>query len=336
MNLPTLSDLRRATELVRTVMPPTPTYTWPLLNARTGAEVWLKHENHSPVGAFKLRGAMVYMDWLAREYPDLKEVVAATRGNHGQGVALAAGRKGWTCTIVVPFGNSREKNRAMRALGATLIEHGQDFQAASEYATELAKERGAHKVVSFHPLLVHGTGSYALEMFEAAPELDVIYVPVGMGSSICGVAAAREALGLKTRIVGVVAKSAPAYALSFAAGKVVSHNVAPTIADGLACRLPDGDAVTIIAQHVERFVEVSEDAVGAAMRAIYEDTHNVAEGAAAASIAALLSEPEQVRGKRVGAVITGGNVDWDVFLTAVSAAGETAEETAEIEVPAAL
>ena len=170
MQLPTLEDLQRATEIVRTVMPPTPTYTWPLLNARAGAEVWLKHENHSPVGAFKLRGAMIYMDWLAREYPGLTQVVAATRGNHGQGVALAAKRKGWTATIVVPFGNSREKNRAMLALGAELIEHGEDFQAANEYATELARERGAHKVQSFHPLLVAGTGTYALEMFEAEKE----------------------------------------------------------------------------------------------------------------------------------------------------------------------
>jgi threonine dehydratase len=317
MNLPTLDELHRATELVRTVMPPTPTYTWPLLNARTGAEVWLKHENHSPVGAFKLRGAMVYMDWLAREQPGLTEVVAATRGNHGQGVALAASRKGWITTIVVPFGNSREKNRAMQALGATLIEHGDDFQAASEYATELAKERGAHKVVSFHRLLVKGTGTYALEMFESAPPLDEVYVPVGMGSSICGVAAAREALGLKTRIIGVTARAAPAYALSFSAGKVVNHEAATQIADGLACRAPDEDAVSVILKYVERFVEVSDEQVAAAMRAIYEDTHNVAEGAGAAAVAAMLSEPDRVRGKRIGAVITGGNVDREVFLKAL-------------------
>ena len=320
MVLPTLPELRRATELVRTVMPPTPTYTWPLLNARAGAELWLKHENHSPVGAFKLRGATIYLDWLAREQPFLTGVVAATRGNHGQGVALAAKRKGWTATIVVPFGNSREKNRAMLALGAELIEHGHDFQAANEYATELAKERGAHKVVSFHPLLVEGTGSYALEMFESAPPLDQVYVPIGMGSSICGVAAAREALGLKTTIIGVVASSAPAYALSFAAGKVVEHETRTRIADGMACRTPDEDALQVILEHVERIVEVSDESVAAAMRAIYEDTHNVAEGAGAAAVAAVLSEPDRVRGKRIGAVITGGNVDRELFLEALGTA----------------
>jgi threonine dehydratase len=320
MELPSLDELRRATDLVRTVMPPTPTYTWPLLNARAGAEVWLKHENHSPVGAFKLRGATVYLDWLARDQPSLTGVVAATRGNHGQGVALAARRKGWTATIVVPFGNSREKNRAMQALGAELIEHGVDFQAASEYATELAKERGAHKVASFHPLLVAGTGTYALEMFTAAPELDTIYVPIGLGSSICGVAAAREALGLKTRIVGVTAAASPSYALSFAAGKVVEHEAATRIADGLACRIPVAEALAVILQHVERVAEVSEESIAAAMRAIYEDTHNVAEGAGAAAVAAILSEPDRVHGQRVAAVITGGNVDREVFLQALGAA----------------
>jgi threonine dehydratase len=320
MNLPTLTELRRATELVRTVMPPTPTYTWPLLNARSGAELWLKHENHSPVGAFKLRGATIYLDWLARENPSLTGVVAATRGNHGQGVALAAKRKGWTATVVVPFGNSREKNRAMKALGAELIEHGEDFQAANEYATELAAERGAHKIASFDRLLVLGTGTYALEMFESAPVLDTVYVPIGLGSSICGVAAAREALGLKTKIVGVVAKDSPAYALSFTAGKVVSHEARTKLADGLACRIPVEEALGVILQNVERIVEVSEESIANAMRAIYEDTHNVAEGAAAAAVAAVLSEPDRVRGKRVAAVITGGNVDREVFVEALETA----------------
>lgn len=278
MDLPGLDELRRATELVRTVMPVTPTYTWPLLNARCGAELWVKHENHSPVGAFKLRGATVYMDWLAREHPELTGVVAATRGNHGQGVALAAKRRGWTATIVVPFGNSREKNRAMQAQGAELIEHGDDFQAANEYATELAAQRGLHKVMSFDRLLVVGTGTYALEMFEAAPELDTVFVPVGLGSSICGVIAARAALGLKTKIVGVVAEASPSYALSFAARKVVPHEAGTKIADGLACRLPVAEALEVILKHVDRLVEVSEDEILLAMRAVYEDTHNVAEG----------------------------------------------------------
>ena len=320
MDLPGLDEIRRATELVRTVMPPTPTYSWPLLNARCGAEVWIKHENHSPVGAFKLRGAMVYMDWLAREQPNLTGVVAATRGNHGQGVALAAKRRGWTATIAVPHGNSREKNRAMRALGAELVEHGDDFQAANEYAAELAGERGVHKVASFARQLVVGTGTYALEMFQAAPELDTIFVPVGLGSSICGVTAVRNAFGLKTRIVGVVAEGSPSYALSFAAGKVIPHEAATKIADGLACRLPVAEALEVMLKNVDRFVEVSEDEIGSAMRAVYEDTHNIAEGAAAASIAAVLKEREKIAGKRVGAVLTGGNVDREVFLKALDSA----------------
>jgi threonine dehydratase len=318
MDLPGLDEIRRATDLVRTVMPPTPTYTWPLLNARTGAELWIKHENHSPVGAFKLRGAMVYMDWLAREQPHLTGVVAATRGNHGQGVALAAKRRGWTATIVIPHGNSREKNRAMQALGGELIEHGDDFQAANEYATELAAERGLHKVASFARPLVVGTATYALELFQSAPELDTIFVPVGLGSSICGVTAVRNALGLKTKIVGVVASASPSYALSFAAGKVIPHEAGTKIADGLACRLPVEEALEVILKNVDRFVEVSEDEIRAAMRAVYEDTHNIAEGAAAASIAAVLKDRERIAGKRVAAVLTGGNVDREVFLDALN------------------
>jgi len=320
MELPGIDELRKATELVRTVMPATPTFTWPLLNARAGAEVWVKHENHSPVGAFKLRGAMVYLDWLARTYPEMTGVVAATRGNHGQGVALAAKRRGWTATIVVPHGNSREKNRAMRALGAELVEHGEDFQAANEYATELAKERGVHKVASFDRLLVVGTGTYALEMLTAAPELDAVYVPVGLGSSICGVTAAREALGLKTKIIGVVAKASPAYALSFSQRKVIAHEAGTRIADGLACRIPVEEALAVMLEYVDHLVEVSEEEIAAAMRAIYEDTHNVAEGAGAASVAAVLKERDQVSGKRVGVVLTGGNVDREVFMGALGAA----------------
>ena len=320
MDLPSLEELRRATALVRTVMPPTPTYTWPLLNARAGAEVWVKHENHSPVGAFKLRGAMVYIDSLAREQPGLTGVVAATRGNHGQGVALAARRSGMTAVIVVPHGNSREKNRAMRALGAELIEHGKDFQEALEYASQLAAERGLHKVQSFHRDLVIGTGTYAVEMFEAAPELDTVFVPVGLGSSICGVTAARLALGLKTKIVGVVASASPSYALSYAAGKVIPHEAGTKIADGLACRLPVVEALEVMLEHVDRFVEVSEDEIRSAMRVVYEDTHNIAEGAAAASIAALLKDRDRIAGRRVGAVLTGGNVDREVFQEALDAA----------------
>ena len=313
MQIPTLDELRRAAELVRTIMPATPTYSWPLLNQRAGAEVWLKHENHSPVGAFKIRTATVYVDAVKRRHPEITSVVAATRGNYGQGVAFAAKRAGWKATIVVPHGNSCEKNRAMEALGAELVEHGEDFQAANEYATELAEQMGAYRVQSFHRLLAVGAGSIGLEMFETAPVLDTVYVPVGMGSLICGMVAAREALGLKTKIVGVTAKAAPATKLSFAAGKVVSHAVGATIADGVSCRLPVEEALEVMLKHVERFVEVDEDEIRAAMRAVYEDTHNAVEGGGAVAIAATLRERDRVAGKRVGAVVTGGNVDREVF-----------------------
>lgn len=315
MKIPTLVELREAMELIREIMPPTPTYTWPLLNQRAAAEVWLKHENHSPVGAFKIRTAVVYIDWLKHEYPEIKAVVAATRGNYGQGVAFAAKRAGWKATIVVPHGNSHEKNRTMQALGAELVEHGEDFQAANEYATELAEQVGAHKVQSFHRLLAVGAGTIALEMFEAAPELDTVYVPVGMGSSICGMIAAREALKLRTKIVGVTAKAAPAMALSFAERKIIPRAVGPTLADGVSCRLPVQEALDVMLKYVERFIEIEEDEIKAAMRAIFEDSHNVAEGAGAIAVAAILQDRDRVAGKRVGAVVTGGNVDREVFAS---------------------
>jgi threonine dehydratase len=320
MQLPSLDDLHRATQVVRTVMPPTPQYSWPLLNARAGTEVWVKHENHSPVGAFKLRGAMVYMDSLKGSNPPITGVIAATRGNHGQGVALAAARLGLSSTIVVPHGNSREKNRAMQALGAELIEHGDDFQASLEHAIALAAARGLHPIPSFHPLLVHGTGTYALEMLNAVPALDAIYVPIGLGSSICGVISVRNALNLNTKVIGVVAAASPAYALSFRAGKPVSHPAETRLADGLACRMPVPEALDIIRDHVDHIVEVTEQEIAAAMRIYYEDTHNVAEGASAAALAGLLQERDTLRGKRAGVVLTGSNVDREVFLEALKTA----------------
>jgi threonine dehydratase len=320
MQLPTIDDLQRATAVVRTVMPPTPQYSWPLLNHRAGAEVWVKHENHSPVGAFKLRGAAVYMDWLKHSSPPVEGVIAATRGNHGQGVALAAARLGLKSTIVVPHGNSREKNRAMQALGAELVEQGEDFQAALEHATALAETRGLQLIPSFHPLLVHGTGTYALEMLSAAPTLDAVYVPIGLGSSICGVIAVRNALGLKTKVIGVVAAESPAYAISFREGKPVSRPALARLADGLACRVPVPEALEIILAHVDHIVEVTEQETAAAMAAYYEDTHNVAEGAAAAALAGLLKEREMLGGKRIGVVLTGGNIDRELFLQALQTA----------------
>jgi threonine dehydratase len=318
MQLPTLEEIERATQILRSVMPPTPQYTWPLLNARTGTELWVKHENHSPVGAFKLRGAAVYMDWLKRSPLSTRGVIAATRGNHGQGVALAATRLGLAAVIVVPHGNSREKNRAMQALGVELIEQGHDFQAALEYAMQLAETRGLHFVSSFHSLLVHGTSTYALEFLTAVPELDAVYVPIGMGSSICGVISVRNALGLKTRIVGVVAKDAPAYALSFREKKAVTAAANSRLADGLSCRAPVPEALEAILANVDHIVEVSEEEIAAAILAYYEDTHNVAEGAAGAGLAAVLKERVSLQGGRVGVVFTGGNVNRERFIEALS------------------
>lgn len=320
MQLPSLDDIQNATQLVRTVMPPTPQYSWPLLNARAAVEIWVKHENHSPVGAFKLRGALVYMNWLKKTQPTVTGVIAATRGNHGQGVALAASRLGLTSVIIVPHGNSREKNRAMQSLGAELIEHGEDFQAALERSRNLAETRGLHPVPSFHPLLVHGTATYALEFLMAMPELDAVYVPIGLGSSICGMISVRNALELKTKIIGVVAENAPAYALSFREKQAISAPANSRLADGLSCRVPVPEALETMLANVDHIVEVSEMEIASAMRAYYEDTHNVAEGAAGAGLAALLKERNALRGKRAGVVLTGGNVDRELFLDALKTA----------------
>lgn len=326
MELPSLESLTRATEIVGAAMRPTAEYTWPLLNARAGVEVWVKHENHSLVGAFKIRGALVYMHWLAQTQPDAGGVVTATRGNYGQAIAFAANRYGLKAVIVVPFGNSREKNRAMRALGAELIEHGDDFQAASDFADHLAPERGYHRAPSFHELLVRGTGTYALEFLRNTPELDTVYVPIGLGSSICGMMAARAALHLKTRIVGVVAAGSPAYSISFQERKPVSHPSETLFADGLACRVPHPQALRLILNGVERIVQVTDDEIAAAMLALFEDTHNVAEGAGAAAFAGLMQERERLRGKRAGIVLSGGNVDSDVFASVLTK--EAARRTA--------
>ncbi|MGH6960735.1 MAG: threonine dehydratase [Dongiaceae bacterium] len=311
--LPTLAQLEAAAALVHAGMPPTPQYCWPLLCQRAGAEVWVKHENHTPVGAFKVRGGLVYMRELKRQQPDIAGVIAATRGNHGQSVAFAARRAGLPAVIVVPHGNSVEKNAAMRALGAELIEHGHDFQAAYEYAMGLAAARKLHALRSFHPWLVTGVGSYALELFRAVPAIDTVYVPIGLGSGICGTIAARDALGLTTKVVGVVAENAPAYALSLAKKSAVSTNSADTIADGMACRVPDNDALGIIFKGADRIVTVSEDEIKAAMGHYFRDTHNVAEGAGAAPLAALIKERERMIGKRAGLILSGGNVDRIVF-----------------------
>lgn len=314
MLLPDLASLDAAARRVHQVMPPTPQICWPLLCARTGAEVWVKHENHTPVGAFKIRGGVVYMEELARR-EHIRGVISATRGNHGQSVALAAARAGLRAVIVVPHGNSREKNAAMRALGAELIEYGRDFQEAYEHATRLAESECLHLVRSFAPALVTGVGTYALELFRAVAGLDAVYVPIGMGSGICGTIAARDALGLRTEVIGVVAAGAPAYALSFAAGRPVATDRADTIADGMACRVPDAEALEVIRRGAARIVTVTDDEIQAAMRHLFTDTHNVAEGAGAAALAALLQEREAMRGRRVAVVLSGGNIDREIFAS---------------------
>ncbi|MDP9278495.1 MAG: threonine dehydratase [Gemmatimonadota bacterium] len=315
---PTLASLESAAALIYQSMPSTPQYRWPLLDSRAGTAVWVKHENHTPTGAFKLRGGLVYFDELVREGKPAG-VVTATRGNHGQSIGFAARRYGIPAAIVVPHGNSVEKNAAMKALGVELIERGRDFQAASEAAEEIAAERGWHRVPSFHPLLVCGVGTYALELFRAVPDLHTVYVPVGMGSGLCGVIAARDALGLDTRVVAVVSAGAPAFALSYREDRIISHEVTTRIADGMACRTPMREALDIARRGAERVVEVTDEEVESAMRALFADTHNVAEGGGAAALAALLQERDATRGRTVAVIVSGGNVDSDVYSGVLTA-----------------
>lgn len=310
--LPTLADIEAAARIVYTVMPPTPQYCWPLLCARLGTEVWVKHENHTPIGAFKIRGGLVYFESLVQDRT-VKGVISATRGNHGQSVGFAARRHGIPAKIVVPFGNSVEKNAAMRALGVDLIEHGEEFQTAREYAEKLARDLSLHMVPSFHDKLMAGVATYSLEFLRAVPDVDVVYVPVGMGSGLCGMVAAREALGLKTKIVGVVSSHARAYAESFTARRPVEAPVTTRLADGMACRSPEPQALEIMWQHVARMVEVTDEEVAQAMGLLFECTHNVAEGAGAASLAAAMQERTRLAGRKVGVVLSGGNVDRNVF-----------------------
>lgn len=318
MTIAAAEDIRAARAIVADVMPPTPTYSYPLLDARTGVKLFVKHENHTPVGAFKVRGGLNFMTGYAAD-GESRGVITATRGNHGQSISFAASRVGVEATIVVPEGNSVEKNAAMQALGGRLIVHGHDFQAAAEHAAELAAADGLHMLPSFHPRLVAGVATYAMEFFETAPDLDAVYVPIGLGSGICGVISARDALGLKTEVIGVVSTEAPCYALSFDAGEPVSTNSADTMADGVACRTPNPDAVATINASAARIVRVSDAEVMAAMRAYYADCHNVVEGAGAAPLAALIQEKDRMAGKRVGLIVTGGNIDRSLYMEALAA-----------------
>lgn len=318
MPLFTLNELEAATAIVRTFVPPTPAYAWPLLRKRTGVEVVVKHENHTPTGSFKARGGLVYIDALRRAGELPKGLVTATRGNHGQSVAVGASRNGIPSVIVVPRGNSIEKNAAMQAFGAEIVIAGKDFDESREQAAKIQQERCYHLVPPFHREIVKGVATYAHELFTTAANLDVVYVPIGMGSGICGLIAVRDLLGLGTEIVGVVAEKAPAYALSIEAGRPVQTAAARTFADGMACRDPQVEPLEIIKKAGSRIVRVSDDQVAEAIRIYYTDTHNLAEGAGAAALAALIKEKKRFAGKRAGVILSGGNIDMPIFQTVLS------------------
>jgi len=318
--LPSIDEIRHAAESVYRVMGPTPQYCWLLLCERLGTEVWVKHENQTPTGSFKARTAIVYVEEVMKREPETRGLVAATRGNHGQSVALAAKRFGLPAIIVVPHGNSVEKNAAMRAQGAKLIEHGHDYQSSREHADALSREMVYHFVPPYHRDIVKGVATYWLELFAKVPDMDVVYVPIGMASGACAAAAARNGLGLKTKIVGVVSEAAPAYALSFEQKRCVEAPAQAKLADGMACRKPEQESLDFLLANLERIVRVSEAEVAEGMKIMFTDTHNVVEGAGAAGLAAALKEKEQLRGKRVGVVATGANVDHDVFARVLDGA----------------
>lgn len=311
----TREAIESARRTVYAAMPPTPQYAWPLLKQALGFEVWVKHENHTPLGAFKVRGGLTYIEWLRKAHPDVRHVISATRGNHGQSIGFAARQHGLSATVIVPQGNSIEKNAAMRALGVELIEYGEDFQASSEHAAILAKRDGLHRVPSYHPELVRGVATAYVEFFEALRESppDVLYVPIGLGSGITAAAVARAHCGVKTRLIGVVSTLALAYQKSFRSGVPIDAPATTAIADGMACRSAVPEALEIIRREVDDVIAVSDEEVASAMRLIYTSTHNVAEGAGAAALAAATQQRDRWSGKRVGVALTGGNVDADVF-----------------------
>jgi threonine dehydratase len=320
----TREEIEAAQRTVHAAMPPTPQYAWPLLSQRLGATVWAKHENHTPAGAFKIRGGLTYFETLAREHPEVRHAVSATRGNHGQSVGFATRRHGLDATIVVPHGNSTEKNAAMRALGVTLVEHGDDFQAASEHAGLLAERDGLHRVPSFHRELVRGVSTAYVEFFNAlsATPPDVLFVPIGLGSGFAAAAAAaaRAHCGVSTKLIGVVSAHATAYRDSFRAGQPVESPVTTRLADGMACRTPVPESVEVILREADDVVMVTDDEIADAMRILFSDTHNVAEGAGAAALAAALQQQARWRGKTVGISVSGGNVDSDMFAGVLSRA----------------
>lgn len=318
--LPSLAEIEAAKSLIRPHIRETPTYRWPLLEAGLGTELWLKHENHTPVGAFKIRGGLVYMDELKRQEPTVQGVIAATTGNHGQSIAYAARLNGLRAVIVVPHGNNPEKNAAMRSLGAELVEHGSEFQEALEHSRVFAVQEGLHAVPSYHPWLVRGVATYGLELFRSVPELDAVFVPIGLGSGFCGVAAARQALGLKTKIIGVVSEHAPAYALSFAQKQFVEQSSTTRVAEGVACKTPHADALAHVMVHAHDVVTVNDEQALMAMREIVQGTHNIAEGSGALAYAALKKQSQSAewQGKRVACVLSGGNASLEMMRRALA------------------
>jgi threonine dehydratase len=316
-SLPSLTGIQSAAELIRPHIPPTPCYAWPLLQESTGCEVWVKHENHTPLGAFKVRGGMVYLDELLKAEPDTPGVIAASTGNHGQSIAWNARQRGLRAVIVVPKGNNPDKNAAMRSLGAELIEHGSEFQEALEHSCALATRQGLHAVPSFHPWLVRGVATYALEFFQSAPPLDAVYVPIGLGSGFCGVAAAREALGLKTRLIGVVSAQAPAYALSFQQQKKVIQISTTRVAEGVACSTPNELALEWVMRYADDLVTITDAEALTAMRDLIQATHNLAEGAGALAYAAIKKHQPALKGQRVGCILSGGNASLTLLSQAI-------------------
>lgn len=311
--LPTLSEIQAAKALIRPHVRETPAYRWPLLEQALGAQLWVKHENHTVVGAFKVRGGLVYMDELRRHQPDVRGVIAATTGNHGQSIAYAAKQNGLRAVIVVPLGNNPEKNNAMRSLGAELIEHGNEFQEALEYSRVAAVEQGLHAVPSFHPWLVRGVATYGLELFQQAPDLDAIFVPIGLGSGFCGVAAARAAVKSSAKIIGVVSAHAPAYARSFEERRFIEHPSSTRVAEGVACKTPNADALKWIIEHAHDIVTITDDEALDAMRDLLRSTHNLPEGSGALAYAAIKKQQAQWQGKRLACILSGGNVSLEIL-----------------------
>jgi len=315
-----LMELEQAATDIYQVTPATPQYNWPLLAKTTGCDVWVKHENHTPTAAFKVRGGIHLLNQLMKANNKPKGIISATRGNNGQSLSYASKRAGLPLTIVVPECNNIDQNNAIQGFGADLVVHGKDFEAARKHSLILQQELGYQAIAPFEKSLIVGVASYAIELFSAIKDLDTVYVPIGMGSGICGLIKTRDLLNLKTKIVGVVAEGAPTFALSFAAGKVVNTDYANTIADGVATSAPIEEAFEIIKKGASRVITVNDLEIAKAMYQYYQTTHNLSEGAGAVPLAGLMKEKQQMKGKKVGLILSGGNIDFESFNKHVSSA----------------